>query len=396
MAVTRTYEEFKERVFKMIDGERVRNCIQCGICAGSCPFGVGMDFTPRRAISALRGGAYEELLDGYGMWMCSSCYLCSSRCPAKLPLTDVLVPVLRETNLLRAQVPSELQRALQNVARYGNPFGESPRKRLQWVIEAAVPVKILAEKKMPVNVLFITECYAAYHQRAKGVAISLARIFHKLGIDFAILGADERCIGDSRRLAGEFGLFEMLIEHNAKQLEKYQFDVIVTPDPHAYNALKNEYPKYGYKYNVLHYTQFLAAHLDDLKRLLTKELNYTVTYHDSCYLGRRNGEYEAPRKVLDCLQGVNLVEMPRNKENSLCCGGGGGGVWLDSFIKEHLAQRPSERRVREAVLTGAQILAVCCPLDLSMFEDSAKLLGLEDKIKVKDISELISEAMEGQ
>ena len=192
-----------------------------------------------------------------------------------------------------------------------------------------------------------------------------AKILHKLNVDFGIIGPDEKCIGDSKRLAGEFGLFEMLIEHNAKQLKKYNFDIIVTPDPHAYNALINEYPKFGYRYKVLHHTQYLSQRLADLEALFQNEFPYKVTYHDPCYLGRRNKVFDAPREILKSINGLKLIEMPRTKEDALCCGGGGGGVWLDSFSKEYIKERPAEKRVKEAVTTGAEVLAVACPIDIT-------------------------------
>jgi len=334
-----------------------------------------MDYNTRKMIAAMRGGDFDEILSGHGIWLCTSCYTCTVRCPAKIPLTDVMIPVLRETAMLYEKgVPSELQKALENVARYGNPFGESSRKRINWIKEAGVPLKILQKDKKPVNVLLIPECFCAYHQRAKNIIISL---------------------GDSKRLAGEFGLFEMLIEHNAKQLKKYNFDIIVTPDPHAYNALINEYPKFGYRYKVLHHTQYLSQRLADLEALFQNEFPYKVTYHDPCYLGRRNKVFDAPREILKSINGLKLIEMPRTKEDALCCGGGGGGVWLDSFSKEYIKERPAEKRVKEAVATGAEVLAVACPIDITMFEDAVKVLNLEGKIRVMDISEILLEAIGG-
>ena len=389
------YETFEERISGLFEGLKIRTCIQCGTCAASCPFGIGMDFTPRKIIAALRADMIEDVINGHGIWLCTACFTCTDRCPSGIPLTDALITGMKEACLLHGKGPPlELQKALQNTARYGNPFGESPRKRAEWVNEASAPVVDLTRDSKPVDVLLVTECYAAYHQRAKNVSISLVKIFDKLGINFGILGHEEKCIGDANRLAGEFGLFETLIEQNSKVLYKYDFKIIVTPDPHAYNALKNEYPKFGHFFNVYHYTQFLSEKLDELKPLLKKELNYTVTFHDPCYLGRRNGMFDEPRKILGAIPGLRFVEMPRNRSDSLCCGGGGGGVWLDSFIKEHIAVRPAEKRVKEAASTGAQVLAVACPIDLTMFEDAVKLLSLEEKLVIKDISELIVEAME--
>jgi Fe-S oxidoreductase len=241
-----------------------------------------------------------------------------------------------------------------------------------------------------VDVLFYVEDYWSYHPRGQQAAKAFVRIMHSLGIDFAILGAEEKTIGDSQRLAGERGLFESLVEQVSGTLERYEFNRIVTPDPHAYNALINEYPKRGHNYDVLHYTQLLAPLIP--KMHWSGSIDAKVTFHDPCYLGRHNGEYDAPRKLLEAIPGLELVEMGRCKETAYCCGGGGGGMWLDSFTRDHTSERLSERRVREAVEYGADILAVCCPYEVSRFEDAAKSTGNDDLL-VRDISELIDAAM---
>lgn len=390
------YNIFLERIAEMVNSDKIRQCLQCGTCSASCPFGEGMDYNTRKMIGAMRGGDFEEIINGSGIWLCTSCYNCTVRCPSKIPLTDVVIPVLREIAMLYGPgVPSELQKALENTSRYGNPFGESPKKRIDWIKESGVEVRILQNEKKAVEILYIPECYASYHQRAKNISISLVKIFKKLGVDFAVIGPDEKCIGDSRRLSGEFGLFEMLIEHNAKQFEKYSFNVIITPDPHAYNALLNEYPAYGHKYPVMHYVQFFYKRIEDLKKLFKGEFKHRVTYHDPCYLGRRNGVFDEPREIIKIIPGIEFVEMKRIRENSLCCGGGGGGVWLDSFSKKFIKERPAEKRVKEALITGAEILVTACPLDLTMFEDAIKVLGVENRIKVMDISEILAQVIGG-
>jgi Fe-S oxidoreductase len=221
----------------------------------------------------------------------------------------------------------------------------------------------------------------------------MARTFHALGVDFGILGVEEKDDGDSQRLVGERGLFEMLAEYNIATFKRYQFSTMVVMGPHEFNAFKNEYPKYGGEFAVLHYTQFLAKHLDELVPRLTRELAYTVTFHDPCYLGRHNGEYDAPRKLLRTVPGLQVIEMPRCRENGYCCGGGGGGMWLDSFGRDHTRERLSDRRVREAVESGADVLAVCCPFEVSRFEDAVKATGNDGRLKVLDIIELIDRAM---
>lgn len=385
--------DFAERILAQVDGERILSCIQCGMCTGVCPYGFAMDYPPRRIVAAMRAGKIDDVLRSQGIWMCVSCFNCSYRCPIRIPLTDRLIPSLREEILSRGLgVPAELQRAFERASRYGNPFGESPRKRAEWANGSGVDVPIL-KKGERADILWFVECFSSYHKRNISATRALARIFRALSISFGILGPDEWCSGDTRRLGGEMGLFELLYEHNARELGQRDFDTIVTTDPHAYNALKNEYPRLGASYPVKHYTQLLEEQEPELSKLMKRELKLKVTYHDPCYLGRRNGEYEAPRAVLQAIPGVKLVEMPRNRDNALCCGGGGGGVWLDSFIWERTRMPLPLRRVQEAARTGADVLAVACPLEVSRFDDAVKTAGLEGKLAVREISELLAESM---
>lgn len=251
----------------------------------------------------------------------------------------------------------------------------------------------MAQINRPVEVLWYVECYPAYHPRGKDASRALARVLHKLDVDFGILGAEEKCTCDSQRLAGEKGLFEELAEQNIETLKKYKYEKIMVTDPHALNAFRKEYPRYGGDFDVTHYTTYLAPLMNKLK--LKNKLNYKVTFHDPCFLGRHNGEFEAPRRLIEALPGVQLTEMERCRLNSYCCGGGGGGMWLDGFMSEHVTERLSERRVRDAVETGADVLAVCCPYEISRFEDAVKSTGNEGKLVVRDIIELVVEAMGG-
>jgi Fe-S oxidoreductase len=244
------------------------------------------------------------------------------------------------------------------------------------------------------DVLWFVGDYASYHPRVQPATRTLALLLHRLGVNFAILGAEETSDGDSQRLAGERGLFELLAEKNARALRKYQFKEILTTDPHTYNALKNEYPALGITYPVRHYTEFLADRLESLRPRITRELKAKVTYHDPCYLGRVNGIYQPPRQLLRAIPGLQLVEMPHSEQNSLCCGGGGGGMWLDGFAWEKAHVRLSEWRVREALSVGAEILAVACPYEASRFEDATKTVKHAEGLLVRDISELLSDAIE--
>lgn len=371
-------------------------CIQCGMCGGACPLAFAMDHTPRRAIYLAREGLLDRVLQSNTLWLCVSCYNCTARCPAGLKITDLLFPALRDAAISAGlPLPGEFKKALDNTYRYGNSLGEGPRKRVDWIRGAGVPVPVIAQLHRPVDVLWIVECYPSYHPRNQVQAQAMARILHALGVDFAILGPEEHCIGDCERLAGERGLFESLVEYNSSLLDRYEYAEIITGDPHAFNSLRRVYPGMGRRYPVKHYVEFLSGHLDALRPLLKYPLDVRVTYHDNCCLGRMCGLYDPPRDLLRAIPGVTLVEMPFARENALCCGGGGGGMWLDTVIWQAAGERLSDRRVAQALATGAGILAVACPFETSRFEDSLKSTGNEGRLIVRDILGLLDEAMRG-
>lgn len=385
---------FYTSLFKIPEGDRINACLQCGTCSGLCPFGYLMEYPPSRIISALRSGSFEDIMDSETVWMCVSCYACSQACPAMIPLTPGLMARAKEELLLAGNVPMELQDALQNSMRYGNPLGESPRRRAAWTRGIDPPVKIMSQTSEPVEVLWFVGDYASYHPRVQLVTQAIAKLLNLLGVNFGILGHEEYSDGDSQRMAGEHGLFEMLADKNGRAFDKYSFDEIITSDPHAFNALKNEYPSLGISYPVRHYTQFLEERLGELRPWLKRGGKVKVAYHDPCYLGRANAIYEEPRNLLEAIPGVELVEMSHSHETSLCCGGGGGGMWLDGFHWEKAHARLSEWRVREAVAAGADILAVACPYEPPRFEDATKMVERASRLVVKDIAEIIIDAIE--
>ena len=216
----------------------------------------------------------------------------------------------------------------------------------------------------------------------------------KLGVTWGVLGAKEKAVGECDRMFGEEGLFETLVEENCKLFNQQQFDKIVVLDPHAYRALQYFYPRVGAWYPVQHYTMFLAERLEQLRPLVVKPIEATVTYHDNCCVGRRYGCYDPPRSLLQLIPGLKLVEMARHRDDALCCGGGGGGMWLDGHIVAQGGHRLSDERIRQAAATGADTLAVSCPYELSRFEDAAKVAGLECPGTVRDIIELLAESMD--
>ncbi|MCF7669230.1 MAG: (Fe-S)-binding protein [Verrucomicrobia bacterium] len=384
-----------DNIFDTEEGRKILSCIQCGTCVGTCPYGEHMEYPPRRIIRMLRGGMIDEIFTTDSLLKCVACYACMVKCPRGIRLSDVLLPIVKEQTLANLkQIPAELQSSLQNTLRYGNPMGESSRRRVNWIKSSPSPVPVMSEIKRPVDVLWFVECYTSYYSRGQDNSKALARLMNALGIDFAVLGNEEKCAGDCGQLTWESGLFETLTDYNMEIFRKYKFNRIITGDTHAFNAFRIRYPLYGFDYKVEHTTPFIARYLDQLKPKLKKKLDYTVTYHDACCLGRRAGFYEEGRELLKAIPGVNLVEMTHNRTNSICCGGGGGGMWLDTYFKEKGMERLSERRIKEAIATGADVLAVSCPYEIYRFEDALKTVDHDKPMIVRDVVELLAESLE--
>jgi Fe-S oxidoreductase len=376
-----------DKVRDVAGAESIGWCYQCGQCVPVCPVDAVGEYGPMRVVKDLMMG--QDLFESPELWKCTTCMQCLRVCPKEVDMIKIM-PAIREEAVMEGEVPEELQEAFENTFEYGNPLGESQRKRADWIQETGSNAPFMKDKK-EADLLWFVECYPAYHSRGKEASAALAKILNTLDADFGVLGTEEKCSCDSQRLAGEVGLFEEFAEENIKTFSKYKFNKMLVTDPHALNALRKEYPKYGGDYDVIHYTTYLAPLMDKLT--LNNKLNYKVTFHDPCYLGRHNGEYEAPRNILNSIPGVELIEMGRCREQSYCCGGGGGGMWLDGFMSDHVNERLSENRVKEAVETGADLLVVCCPYEVSRFEDAVKSTGNDGKLAVKDIAELIVEAM---
>jgi Fe-S oxidoreductase len=384
-----------ETLLSTPEGRRIQTCIQCGTCAGTCPYGEVMQYPPRRIIAMLRAGRIEEVFRSDSLLSCVACYACMAKCPRGIRLTDVLLPLAKEQTLLNLpELPGELQKALQNTLRYGNPMGESSRKRAAWVKTAGVPIRIFSDDRRPADVLWFVECYSSFYARGQETARATAKLFHALGTDFAILGNEEKCAGECGRLTWEPGLYETLMDYNMAVLGKYEFNRVVTSCPHAHNAFKNRYSQLGFNWPLDVSMMYFHHRLDELKPLLRRKLDYKVTYHDACCLGRQNDFYEEPRELLTAIPGVKLIEPIHNRMNAICCGGGGGGMWLDTYYKAKGYERLSERCVKEAVETGADVLAISCPYEVSRFEDALKVLGYDKKMVVKDVVELLAEAMD--
>ena len=390
-------------------------CAECGRCERACPsFQVGEPCSPRQLVHNLKrqllqhgpallkktgsvGDSGEPALLGglispAELWGCTTCLSCVEHCPVLNEHLSIMVD-LRRRLVERGEVDARLQEAFSNLQRYGNSFGQSERKRAVWT--QGLDFKPKDARKEPVEWLWFLGEYACYHPALQKNTRALAQVLHAAGVDFGILYDAERNTGNDARRAGEEGLFELLREKNTATLQKARFNNIFSTDPHVYNTLKNEYPELNHgRHPVLHYTELLADLLERGRLKVAHKLPYRVTYHDPCYLGRYNGVYEAPRKVLKAL-GVDLREMPRSRRDSFCCGGGGGRVWMEEIGEAH--SRPSENRVKEAAgLAGVEMLVVACPKDFVMFTDAVKTTGLEGRLVIRDLADLVAEAVSGK
>ncbi|MFB3922241.1 MAG: heterodisulfide reductase-related iron-sulfur binding cluster [Terriglobia bacterium] len=387
-------------------------CAECGRCERACPsHDCGEPCSPRQLIHNLKvqlleygpallkrarataDGGEPALIGGLiaekELWACTTCLACAEHCPVLNEHLSIMVD-LRRRLVERGALDGRLQESFANLQRYGNSFGQSERKRAVWT--QGLEFKPKDARKEPVEWLWYLGEYACYHPALQDSTRSLARVLHAAGLDFGILYEAERNTGNDARRAGEEGLFELLRDKNTATLQKAKFNNIFSTDPHVYNTLKNEYPDLNHgRHRVHHYTELLADLVDRGRLKITRPLNYHVTYHDPCYLGRYNGVYDAPRRVLKAL-GVNLKEMPRSRRDSFCCGGGGGRVWMEEMGEAH--SRPSENRVKEAAaLAGVEILVVACPKDYVMFTDALKTTGLEGRMVVRDLIDLVAETV---
>jgi Fe-S oxidoreductase/nitrate reductase gamma subunit len=378
-------------------------CAECGRCDRACPsFTCGEPLSPKQFIHRVKElvlasgspGADNgkkflgDVVRPEDIWACTTCASCMEVCPVfneHIPL----VIEMRRRLVSEGNVQPRLQEAFTNLARYGNSFGQSERKRAVWT--QGLDFKPKDARKEPVQWLWYLGEYACYHPALQGITRSLARTLRAASVDYGILYEAERNSGNDVRRVGEEGLFELLRQKNTEALQQARFNNLFTTDPHVYNTLRNEYPDLNHgRHRISHYTELLATLFEHGQLHAARRLPYRVTYHDPCYLGRYNGVYDQPRAVLNTL-GLELIEMPHSRRRSFCCGGGGGRVWMEEIGEAH--SRPSENRVREAAsLDGVQYLVVTCPKDYVMFTDALKTTGLEGKLAVKELSELVEEA----
>jgi Fe-S oxidoreductase len=406
------------------------SCTECGRCTAVCPANItGKPLSPRKIVINARqrlmekaplatgdrmeflhhalvhgeggdaGAATPErilgehrLLDTYiteaELWACTSCRACVQECPVSIDQLDIINELRRYLVLTESRFPEEIQPAFESLERNGSPWAFSPADRARWADGMDIPTMAEAfERGERPDVLFWVGCMGSFDDRAKKITVAFARILKACGIRFAILGQEEHCHGDPARRMGNEYLYQMLAKDTIGTLDRYEVKTIVTSCPHCFHQLGNEFPQLGGNYEVIHHSTFIERLLqenrvplqtDDGKRL-------TVAYHDSCYLGRYNDVYDAPRETLKrALPVVELLEPLRSRDRGLCCGAGGGRMWME----ESTGKRINAERTEELLATGAETIAVACPFCMTMIGDGVR--AAESDVPVLDISELVA------
>jgi len=378
--------EFKEIVeaIKESGAKTQRYCFQCGLCDTTCPWNRVRDFSIRRIVRQAAFGMAE--IENDEIWRCTTCGKCPQRCPRGVNQIEVGVG-LRRLATQYGVFPNPvkpIKTIAAGLVAQGNPFGEERFKRPKWMEEASVK-----QFEEGTEYLYFPCCYPSYDKRLKKVAMATSKIFSSVNIDFGVLGESENCCGESIRKAGDEELFKRLAKENIKTFIDNGVQKIIATSPHCYHTFKNEYPEFRVNFEILHSTQFIFSLLEEGRLQIKKEYNKKVAYHDPCYLGRHNGIYDEPREILRRIPGLELIELPDAREESLCCGGGGGRIWMETPKEE----RFSNLRLQQAMEVGAEVLVTACPYCITNFEDSRVVLNCEEKIEIKDITEIVQEVI---
>lgn len=389
---------------QLLDGY---SCTECGRCTDVCPANnVGKKLSPRKIIVDIRartkekaplltsgireGEVFEKTLvhdfiSDKELWQCTTCMACVQECPVMIEHVDSIVDMRRNLVLSESQFPSNLNNVFKSIETSFTPWAFNSADRANWA--DGLNIKTMAEDKNT-EYLFWVGCAGSFDDRYKKVSIAFARLLQKAGIDFRILGTEEKCNGDTARRLGNEYLAQMMMMENVETLNNYGVKKIVTACPHCYHSLKNEYKQFGGDFEVKHHTELLSELIEDDKiQLIDSEVSNKITYHDSCYLGRYNGIYDQPRKSLNKISSVEIIEMERNKSKGFCCGAGGGRM----FLEDDEGGRINEERTREALETNASIVASACPFCMTMITDGVKHFERAEEVSVKDIAEIILE-----
>ena len=391
-------------------------CTMCGRCTSVCPANAtGKPLDPREIVlktgAIMAGSATHahvsapisgyakvsssslfELISAEEIWACTSCRACDDICPVNIEILDKILDMRRYLTLMESDFPSELGGAFRGMENQGNPWGMSQGERGDWAKDFPDVQVVDPGQPITTEYLYWVGCAGSFDDKNKKVSQAMAKLMKRAGVDVAILGPSEMCTGDSARRAGNEYLFQMLAMPNIEMMNGMGVKKIITQCPHCFNTIKNEYPQFGGNYEVVHHSQFLE-HLIATGKLdvSNASLEERIVYHDSCYLGRHNDIYTAPRKVIGSLKGIDIIEMPRNGTKGMCCGAGGARMWME----ENVGTKVNDERALEAISTGAARVATACPFCYIMMDDGVKAAGKEEhEVKVADISLHLLEAIE--
>tara|TARA_B100001564_G_scaffold358716_1_gene378149 strand:+ start:86 stop:2101 length:2016 start_codon:yes stop_codon:yes gene_type:complete len=380
-------------------------CIQCSRCQDACPaYETGKELSPSALeinkryflnshLDEFINGSIPDaaitdiLLTDEAAWSCTTCGYCVEVCPVgNEPMLDIL-RARQDLVMMESKFPQEAMETFDKIENYGNPWGLSPQEREVWMEGKEVP---LMRDKKEAEVLYWAGCAGAYDNRGKEISQAVVDVLNEAKVDFASLGNEETCTGDSARRIGNEYLFQTMAEKNLETFGKYKFKKIVTQCPHCFTTLKNDYSELGADLEVVHHSQFIGELVSEGKISPKAWLDEDITYHDACYLGRHNDEYDAPRDVIQSImKNGSLVEMEKSREESFCCGAGGGNMWYE--IKT--GERINHNRFKQAADTGATTVATSCNFCNIMMQDGMKVTGNDDKMKVMDIAELVSKSL---
>ncbi len=372
------------------------SCTECARCTMVCPaYATDKPLSPMKIIGDVRndivngiknGGLVGGTITETELWSCTTCGACMEECPVLINHVPMITDFRRFLVLSEGKPPAQASQHLENIMNTGNPWGMS--NRTKWATDADIELPLMATKK-EADVLYWVGCAGAFDSRNQQVARSMVKIFEAASVDYAVLGDEEMCTGDSARRLGEEYLFETMALQNIETLNKYKFKKIVTACPHCLHTLKNEYGDFDGNYEVVHHTQFIQDLIANNKITVNSNESKQLTYHDPCYLGRYNGEYDAPREVLQSLLGSSekMIEMKNHKSESFCCGAGGGNMWHE--VED--GSRINLKRFDEAVETGAQGVVTSCSFCTIMMDDAMKVRGKEEDFSVQDLAELVAD-----